>query len=774
MRQISVTWHALLIIALLLALVSCGSGGGGGGGGTPGGDPSTIPTGSGTGSKTDPAALTVGATSSDSIGLGGESYYSFIAPATGEYTIVVSNATTTLSWVLYSNSGFTSMVEACGGSSSLPCYVHLTGGATYYLTVNNFSISSGTFYTITVSAGGGNEGSIASPVQLVVGTPYNATINSSGDGYYYFMANRDGSFVISLTNTHTDLSWSLSTNASYTSYVVFQCNTTSSAGDEACSTTNLAAGLPYYLKVHNRDSSDDAFTITVSGGASEGSMTGPVHLAVGTSHAGGVGANTSSGYGASYYTFTTDATNTSSYNIVISNMTPTVPVGITVYPDTSFSYGTEVKNCYASAPCLASALAPGTAYYVKVSNADYGHILSCTYSIVVTPGDSEGSPAQPVGLLAGQARNAVVDGHSSSYYAFTTANNGVGGSYTIGLTNTNANLGWTLYSNAGFSTALDICDNVTGVGAGDETCVTTNLDPNTTYYVKVSNNDATLGSYALLVAAGGGNEGSRNYPYSLPTNTAHSGSVVRYGNSYYKFTTGSTAMAYRFSLTQMQTSLDWRLYSDAGFTMDISPVCSSGTGTEDRTCSTTQSSAGVLNAGATYYLKVESNVSGNIDSTYNLEIDALDPAAGCSAGATECLNFQSGVVPAGFVLTSPGNQSTKWSIDANNNATTGSAGSSMKSGGISTGQSTCFEYTRTGTAELLFSFKANAASVNSLTLYINGNAWRYWYGNAAWRRVWYGTPNVAGVGSTVYKWCYETGTTPVANEAVWVDDIEFR
>lgn len=225
----------------------------------------------------------------------------------------------------------------------------------------------------------------------------------------------------------------------------------------------------------------------------------------------------------------------------------------------------------------------------------------------------------------------------------------------------------------------------------------------------------------------------------------------------------------------METDLDWRLFSDASFTTNITPVCSMPTGTADQICSTTQSWEHVLNANTTYYLKVESNTSGNIDSSYSIKVEALDPTLGCSGSAAQCFDFQNGILPA-FTVTAPGNQFTEWDIDTANNATTASGGYSMKSGTIS-GDQTCFSYTRTGTAELLFSLKTNSvASWNYLVLYINGSTvgWGNWAGSTPWRRVWYDTSWISGVANTVYMWCYEVQSTPVAGDAVWVDDIEFR
>ena len=770
------SWLKLLVLLLALSLVlSCG-GGGGGGGGTPGvgSDPAAIVPGSGSGSKTTPIALALGTTTAGSIGLGGVSYYSFSAPATGPYTVALTGATSSVIWSLYANSAFTGSVDSCGfTTATTTCYVSLTGGTTYYIMVNNLSFSSGTYYNITITSGGGNEGTIGAPVPLTVGTPHNATIDNNGKGYYTFTANQSGSFIISLTNTHKDLEWSLYTSltdTSYTSIVVSLCNKTSAGVNETCSTPNLTSGQPYYLIVHNNDYADDTFTVTVSNGASEGSTAGPVDLVVGTTHVGGVDSSVSSS-GTSYYRFTTDASSTSSYNIVVSNVTPTANLSLAVYSDAAFS--TAITSCYASNQCTLSGAAASTGYYVRIWNAV--NSPSRTYTVLVTSGGSEGSPAGPVALTVGQARNAGVDGSTSSYYVFTTANNGVGGSHTISLANTQTNLGWTLYTDAAFTQSLadGACDVVTTAGPGDESCSTTNLDPNTTYYLKVSNGEATAGAYAVTVAAGGWSEGSKNYP--LTVGALHNGSVIRYGRSYYKFTTGNSAQTYVISLTNMQTNLSWRLYTDPTSAFDILS-CTQGSGAADEVCSTTSTVERVLAANTAYYLNVENNVSGNTNSTYSLKIEPLDPAAGCSASAAECFSFQDGIMPLAYVLTQPKNPD-KWFIDpANNGGAASGTGSSMRSGAILGGETNCVAYTRMGTNEVLFSLKTEtAAAFNYLMFYIDNNSVGYgsWSGTNAWRRVVYTIPSLVGTSHT-YKWCYEKGTASTGADAVWVDDIEFR
>lgn len=753
----------LMATMMLSLLISCGGGGGGGGAaGDP--NPEDIPVASGDGVSESPVQLTVGQARSASIGLGGKSYYYFNA-APGSYTISLTNASASVGWTLYSNPSFTTSLDSCGiFTSTKTCFANVATGGSYYIMVVNYSFSSGTYYTITVTAGGGNEGTISNPITLPVGAGYSATIDNDGMSYYSFVAVRDGSYTVSLTNTHTDLEWALFSNPTYTSYLVFACDTTYNAGNETCSTPNLVSGTTYYLRVESTDVYDDTYTITVDNGASEGSTPNPVQLTVGEGYAGSVAGSPLS-YGYSYYRFTTDSSSTSSYKIDLSGATGSL--GISVFSDPLFS--NEVKNCYGNYPCTISALFPNTSYYLKLTNWEYS---SSTYTITVTLGTSEGAPNSPVTLTLGQSRSSTVDTSSESYYAFTTGS--FSGAYAINLTNTQTNLSWSLYENTGFTVYSmgSGCNNVQTAGAGDEVCMTNNLDPNTTYYLKVSNAESAASTFTVVAAAGDGSEGSINYP--VVVGTSYEGAITSHGQSYYQFTTGSKAVAYLISLTNMQTGLKYRLFRNPDFTNEIIMGCLFPTGIADDICSTTQTYDGVLNANTTYYLRVEGDVTGYTDSTYTLKVEPLDPAAGCSAGS-ECLDFESGGTTA-FILTSTAQSNknaTYWYLDSISSA--GSGTSSVRSGTLATsGITTCIAYTRTGAANtVLFSLKTDNDTQNRLVFMIDGQGWGDWSGATPWMRAFFRVSLDAT--THTYAWCYEKNFSSVAgSDSVSVDDIEFR
>ncbi len=143
----------------------------------------------------------------------------------------------------------------------------------------------------------------------------------------------------------------------------------------------------------------------------------------------------------------------------------------------------------------------------------------------------------------------------------------------------------------------------------------------------------------------------------------------------------------------------------------------------------------------------------------------LDPAAGCSAGAAECFSFESGTVPASFVMSGNAN----WTIDSN--AASGTR--SLRSGAITDNQTTCFAYFTATTNSVAFSLEADSeAAWDKLEFYIDtvkqpGS----WSGSIPWTRVIFGTTS----GTHTFKWCYTKDSTNFTGlDAVWIDDIEFN
>lgn len=113
------------------------------------------------------------------IGSNTSSFYSFLTTTAGNYTITVSNATSKLSWSLFSVAGFTTPV----GSACIPppalvygpnCGIALGAATTYYLRVDQTDSVANANFTLLVSGpgvGGVAEGSFGTPIVITRNTP---------------------------------------------------------------------------------------------------------------------------------------------------------------------------------------------------------------------------------------------------------------------------------------------------------------------------------------------------------------------------------------------------------------------------------------------------------------------------------------------------------------------------------------------------------------------------------------------------------------------------
>src|SRR5713226_334388 len=770
----------LIILVGSILLVSCGGGSGNPAPTTSPGTP-TLPTPAGAeGSVQNPVFVPLNTPRNSSTGSAfSPSYYAFVTNALGTYVISLTNPTADVSWNLYSDSGFTNQLTSCDNYFSVTaesCASNLQASTTYYLKVSEFSLGSGTF-TLTVRQIA-SEGTTAVPVDLTVGTPYTGSVGLSGVSYYRFLTSSAAAHTVTIGGS-VGMLFSASTTIKvyatpFTSVTPTLLKTCGPMSNPTCTVNGLSSGTYYYVEVDGNASSGVQFDIAVTQGVSEGSVALPVNLVVGDPAHNGA----ADGSGSSYYRFTTSAAG--EYIVTLGGTTGALAY---IYSDAAFT--TSVGLCSPNQSCSLFGLDPMRTYYVRVANTTASPI---TYQIAVAQGVTEGSVASPFALIVGAAaHSATIDASGVAYYKFQTT--AFSGSYTIGLTGTQKNLGWTLYSDAAFSMAVSSCNTITTAGAGDEVCVTTNLDPNKNYYLKVSNNESTGASaYNIAVAAGGGSEGSLNFPLQI-SGLTHNGMVTSgqgTSSSYYSFTTGAKALTYVISLSNMQTDLGWQLFSTPDFS-SINTIlsCNSNSGTATETCSTQDAQTTsvsvpalkVLNANTAYYLRVDNPTAAT--SSFTLTLAPLDPAAGCGAGATQCFSFEDGIVPPSFVQTSTANGNQwKWVIDGTNPA--GSGTKSLRSGTLGFPNSACVAYTPlTKPSSVTFSLQTDTVSEFSLTV-LDGStsaslgAW-YWAGAAVpWRRVTMSTGALAGATHT-FKWCFNrNSSTTFGTETVRIDDIEFR
>ena len=240
-------------------------------------------------------------------------------------------------------------------------------------------------------------------------------------------------------------------------------------------------------------------------------------------------------------------------------------------------------------------------------------------------GTNEGSASSPTELTVGTAKSGTVGRSGYSYYKFTTTSGA--GSYKLAISSLSISDSW--YSAASVYTKIYSNSGYTSSSRFDsESCLADcilyfdydSLDNNTSYYLQMYGYGAV--SYSLTVSKGG-SEGSKNNPVELTLSTAHSGTIDNlnyYGDSYYKFTTSAAVDNYTLTMTNSD-SMDCSLYSDSGFSTNVSWLyndCTAGTNLSN-TFTGSSSSAG-LSASTTYYLRIEGESSTAKTSTYNITV----------------------------------------------------------------------------------------------------------------------------------------------------------
>jgi hypothetical protein len=113
-----------------------------------------------------------------------------------------------------------------------------------------------------------NEGSPQAPVVLTLNTPLQGQVGASGTSYYAFDISQPGQYVISLTETQSDLGWELEVDPGLGLPGTFAtCDTFDSIADEVCPVTlslNGFSTIRYLIKVIEYDLNAGRFNISVS------------------------------------------------------------------------------------------------------------------------------------------------------------------------------------------------------------------------------------------------------------------------------------------------------------------------------------------------------------------------------------------------------------------------------------------------------------------------------------------------------------------------------
>jgi hypothetical protein len=229
-----------------------------------------------------------------------------------------------------------------------------------------------------------------------------------------------------------------------------------------------------------------------------------------------------------------------------------------IFADPGFS--NDLGSC-TGGNCLLP-LSANTTYYVRVENPG-SQTVSFTMTVKISY--QQGFLDQPEVLGLGQPFAATVDGSGVSFYQFTA---NVTANITIGLTGSNTQIGWFLFSDSGFTDPVAQCNSFTS--GLDQVCQAP-VTAGQTYYLLIEEFAGTNGFATLKVSD---SEGSVAAPITLNVGTLHSGSVDAGGTSYYEFTIGTAG---DYSISVIGTSNEpptwarvyWDLFSDAGFSQNI-------------------------------------------------------------------------------------------------------------------------------------------------------------------------------------------------------------
>jgi len=424
----------------------------------------------------------------------------------------------------------------------------------------------------------------------------NEWIPGYGSKSFSFFASNSGTYTVYLfgasrTNPNPSIE-------SYTNTGSFWCWSMS------CEINNVNGGETVEFTINEEDGMDLTFSLIVTQGlGDEGAVGNPLSISPGTV------LNTKFG-NKGYYSFVPSADG--SYNITLSSSTQNLSWRL--FSDSGFAsqVGWTCDDNYDTGleKCLSEALTAYNTYYLEVdANSTYGD-LSITVDASPTLGASSASPQL---VSVGMATTANTN-NDSSYLKFTA---GANANYRIKLENASEDLKWTLYSDAAYSVFVNSCDvnGSYGLNGIAEECVSDALSAGTEYFLKVycwSCSDDVV--YTVTITEETPVSGSINSPINLTMNQSNTSTVDGYGNLYFSFNTGTFSGISDISLMSVTHDVNWRLYSDPGYTTQIG-WCNTITGSGTELCSTIS-----LNSYTTYYVKVYNFGSFSDDVTINVMV----------------------------------------------------------------------------------------------------------------------------------------------------------
>ena len=244
---------------------------------------------------------------------------------------------------------------------------------------------------------GSSDGSATSPVELTVGTAKSGSVAYASNSFYKFTTSSTGAGNYKLDVASLSITDSWSSSNSVLAYLYSDSGYSSSYLMEydsclaSCTMVfdyehNLHASTTYYLKIYGYGNA--TYSLTVSKGSSEGSISNPVELTLGTAHSGTVEGYIY--YGQSYYKFTTSGAD--NYTLSMNN---SASLDCSLYSDSGFTsrVSYSYNNCSAGAnlsktftgTSSSAGLSANTAYYLRIEPqaSSIASASTTTYNITV-------------------------------------------------------------------------------------------------------------------------------------------------------------------------------------------------------------------------------------------------------------------------------------------------------------------------------------------------------------------------------------------------------
>ena len=245
---------------------------------------------------------------------------------------------------------------------------------------------------------GETEGSPTSPVTLTLGNAHSGKVAKWDYSYYSFTTSSTGAGTYELAATSLDITDSRDSAKSigieaYTSQG--SPNTSSvnnglieyflSDGTAYFGYKNVNASTTYYIRIYGYGLG--TYTLTLSKGGSEGSVSTPVELTLGTAHSGTVeGYESDSSNGNSFYKFTTSGAD--NYTLTMTNSDS---LDCYLYSNSNFSSSSLVDGCTEGATLSGTfngsngtGLSESTTYYLEIEQqATSSTPKTTTYNITV-------------------------------------------------------------------------------------------------------------------------------------------------------------------------------------------------------------------------------------------------------------------------------------------------------------------------------------------------------------------------------------------------------